>query len=70
MVWLYRAAIPVGRGHLFLTQGDYYLSPRLLNEGDRSKSLILVPDSGEQGACLMVPDPKYKSDLIHDIKSN
>jgi hypothetical protein len=31
---------------------------------------MLLPDSGEQGACLVVPDPKYKSDLILDIKAN
>jgi hypothetical protein len=41
MVWLHRAAIPVGRGHLFLTQGDYYLSPRLLNEGEGETAFFI-----------------------------
>ncbi len=60
MVWLYRAAIPVGRGHLFLTQGDYYLSPRLQEEGETAVfiycMLYTVSGVGRLGACHTKPN--------------
>jgi hypothetical protein len=69
MVWLDREAIPVGRGHIFLTQGDYYLSPRLLNEGeggDRSICIqCTVSGVSRLGACDTKPDRDVMLSRFH-----
>ncbi len=68
MVWLYRAAIPVGRGHLFLAQGDYYLSPRLLNEGeggDRILYILCTVNICRLGACDTKPNRDVMLSRFH-----
>ncbi len=68
MVWLYRAAIPVGRGHLFLTQGDYYLSPRLLEEGKTAVfiyCMYTVSGVGRLGACDTKPNRDVMLSRFH-----